>query len=89
MNVDTAADTCILATNDVERLGISVDIKLFSSILKSYGVNPIRNLGTTNFQVTFKNPSVTHKVYHCQGSRPALNDPLPACSQTLHHNCKR
>ena len=53
-----AADTCILATNDLQRLRISVDIKLCSSILKSYGENPIQTLGTTTLQVTFKSTSI-------------------------------
>ena len=61
MKVDTGADTCILTTDDLQRLGISVDIKPCSSILKGYGGNPIQNLGTTSLQVTFKNTSISAK----------------------------
>lgn len=46
MKVDTRADTCILTTKDLQRLGISVKIKPCSSILKGYGGNFIENLGT-------------------------------------------
>ena len=61
MKVDTGADTCIFTTDDLQRLGISVDIKPCSSILKGYGGNPIQNLGTTSLQVTFKNTSTSAK----------------------------
>ena len=61
MKVDTGADTCILTTDDLQRLGISVDIKPCSSILKGYGGNPIQNLGTTSLQVTFKNLWISAK----------------------------
>jgi len=59
MKVDTGADTCILTTEDLQRLGISVEIKPCSSILKGYGGNFIENLGTTTLQVTFKD----HRIY--------------------------
>ena len=59
MKVDTGADTCILTTEDLQRLGISVEIKPCSSILKSYGGNFIENLGTTTLQITFKDTSVS------------------------------
>ena len=62
MKVDTGADTCILTTDDLQRLGISVDIKPCSSILKGYGGNPRQNLGTTSLQVTFKNTSISTKL---------------------------
>ena len=61
MKVDTGADTCILTTDDLQRWGISVDIKPCSSILKGYGGNPIQNLRTTSLQVTFKNTSISTK----------------------------
>lgn len=59
MKVDTGADTCILTTEDLQRLGISVEIKPCSSILKGYGGTFIENLGTTTLQVTFKDTSVS------------------------------
>ena len=58
MKVDTGADTCILTIEDLQRLGLSVEIKPCSSILKGYGGNSIQNLGTTNLQVTFKDTSI-------------------------------
>ena len=58
MKVDTGADTCIPTIEDLQRLGLSVEIKPCSSILKGYGGNSIQNLGTTNLQVTFKDTSI-------------------------------
>ena len=59
MKVDTGADTCILTTDDLHELGISVDIIPCSSILKGYGGNPIQTLGTTILRVAFKNTSIS------------------------------
>ena len=59
MKVDTGADTCILITDDLQELGISVYIKPCSSILKGYGGNSIQNLGTTILRVAFKNTSIS------------------------------
>ena len=59
MKVDTRADPCILSTDDLQELGISVDIKPCSSILKGYGGNPIQTLGTTILQEAFKNTSIS------------------------------
>jgi len=61
MKVDTGADICILTTDDLQGLGISVDIKPCSGILKGYGGNAIQNLGTTNLQVAYKNTSISTK----------------------------
>ena len=59
MKVDTGADTCILTTDDLQELGISVDIKPCSSTLKGYGGKPIQTLGTTILRVAFKNTSIS------------------------------
>ena len=59
MKVDRGAETCILTTEDLQRLGISVEIKPCSSILKGYGGNFIEYLGITTLQVTFKDTSVS------------------------------
>ena len=61
IKVDTGADTCILTTEDLQRLRLSVEIQPCSSILKSYGGNPIKNLGTTTLQVAFKDTSISTK----------------------------
>ena len=50
MKVDTGADTCVLTTDDLQRLGLSLDIKPCTSVLKSYGGNTIENLGATTLQ---------------------------------------
>ena len=60
MKIDTGADTCILTTDDLQRLG-PVEIKPCNNVLKGYGGNPIQNLGTTNLQVTFKDTSISTK----------------------------
>ena len=59
MKVDTGADTCILTTEDLQRLGLSVEIKPCSSVLKGYGGHCIANLGTTTLQIAFKDASVS------------------------------
>ena len=59
IKVDTGADTCILTADDLQGLGVSVDIKPCSSILKGYGGNPVQTLGTTTLPVTFKNTSIS------------------------------
>ena len=38
MKVDTGADTCILTTEDLQRLRLSVEIQPCTSILESYGI---------------------------------------------------
>ena len=48
-------------TDDLQGFGISVDIKPCSSILKGYGGNPMKNLGTTNLKVAYKNTSISTK----------------------------
>jgi len=69
MKVDTGADTSILTSDDLQRLGMSVDIKPCSSILKGYGGNHIQNLGTTSLQVTFKNTSISSKATFVEAPR--------------------
>ena len=59
MKVDTGADTCILTTEDLQRLGLSVEIKPCSSMLKGYGGHCIANLGNTTLQIAFKDASVS------------------------------
>ena len=61
MKVDRGTDTCILTTDDLQGLGISVDIKPCSSILKGYRGNPIQNPGTTSFQVAYRHTSISTK----------------------------
>ena len=58
MKVDIGADTCILTAENLQRLGLSFEIKPWSRKLKGYEGNSIQNLGTTNLQVTFKDTSV-------------------------------
>ena len=60
IKIDTGADTCILTTDDLQRLG-PVEIKPCNNVLKGYGGNPIQNLCTTNLQVTSKNTSISTK----------------------------
>ena len=62
MKADKGADTCILITDDVQRLRISVDIKPCSRILKGYEGNLVQNMGTINLQITFRNTSITTKL---------------------------
>ena len=61
MKVDTGADTCVLTTDDLERLGLSFEIQPCSSVLQGYGGNPIQNSGATSLQVTFKNTRISTK----------------------------
>ena len=73
MKVDTGADTCILTIEDLQRLGLLVEIKPCSSILKGYGGNSIQNLGTTNLEVTFKDTSILTEFTIVEGpGHPSL-----------------
>ena len=59
MKVDTGADTCVLTTDDLQRLGLCLDIKPCNAVLKSYGGNTITNLGTSTLKITFKSNSAS------------------------------
>ena len=59
VKVDTGADTCVLTTDDLQRLGFCLDIKPFNAFLKSYGGNTITNLGTFTLKITFKSNSAS------------------------------
>ena len=58
MKIDTGADTCILTTDDLQALDLSLRIKPCRNILKAYGGNHIDNLGTTTLKATFKDKSI-------------------------------
>lgn len=68
MKVDTGADTCVLTTDDLQNLGLSLDILPCSSVLKGYGGSPINNRGTTNLKVTSKNKSIWTKFCTVEAS---------------------
>ena len=53
MKVDAGADTCVLTMDDLQRLGLCLDIKPCNAVLKSYGGNTITNLGTSTLEITF------------------------------------
>ena len=59
MKVDTGADTCVLTTDDLQKLGLCLDIKPCNAVLKSYGGNTITNLGNTTRKITFKSNSAS------------------------------
>ena len=59
MKVDTGADTCVLTTDVLQRLGLCLDIKPCNAVLKSYGGNTITNLGTSTLEITFKSNSAS------------------------------
>ena len=59
MKVDTGADTCVLTTDDLQKIGLCLDIKPCNVVLKSYGGNTITNLGTTTLKITFKSNSAS------------------------------
>ena len=50
MRIDTGADTCILTTDDLQILPISIDLQPSDSILKGYGGSRTENLGVTTQQ---------------------------------------
>lgn len=79
MKVDTGPDTCVLATDDLQRLGLSVEIQLCSSALRGYGGNPLQDLGATNLQVTLKNTSIFTK---CRIT--PIDDRLPSPYELLY-----
>ena len=57
MKVDTGADTCVLTTDYLQKLGLCLDIKPCNVVRKSYGGNTITNLGTSALKITFKGNS--------------------------------
>ena len=63
MKIDTGADTCILTTDDLQILPISIDLQPSDSILKGYGGSRIGNLGVTTLKVTYGNKSVETKFH--------------------------
>lgn len=79
MKVDTGADTRVLATDDLQRLGLSVEIQLCSSELRGYGGNPLQDFGATNLQVTLKNTSIFTKY-----RITPLDDRLPSPYELLY-----
>ena len=58
MKIGTGADTCILTTDDLQILPISIDLRPSNNILKGYGGSRIEN-----FRVTYGNKSVETKFY--------------------------
>ena len=62
MKVDIEADICVLTTDNLQKLGLFLGIKLCCSILKGCGGNPINNLGATNLRATFKDKLISTKV---------------------------
>ena len=59
MKVDTGADTCVLTTDYLQRLGLCLDIKPCNVVRKSYGGNTITNLCTSALKITFKGNSAS------------------------------
>ena len=59
MKVDIGADTCVLTTDDLQKLGLCLDIKPCNAVLKSYGGNTITNLGTSTLTITLKSNSAS------------------------------
>ena len=59
MKVDTGADTCVLTTDYLQKLGLCLDIKPCNVVLRSYGGNTITNLGTSALKITFKGNSAS------------------------------
>ena len=59
MKVDTGADTCVLTTDYLQKLGLCLDIKPCNVVRKSYGGNTITNLGTSALKITFKGNSAS------------------------------
>ena len=63
MKIDTGADRCILKTDDLQILPISIDLRPSDSILKGNGGSRIENLGVTTLKVTYGNKSVETKFH--------------------------
>lgn len=61
MKIDTGADTCILTTDDLQMLPISINLEPSDSILKGYGGSQIQNLGVTTLKVTYNSKSIETK----------------------------
>ena len=59
MKVDIGADTCVLTTDDLQKLGLCLVIKPCNAVLKSYGGNTITNLGTSTLTITLKSNSAS------------------------------
>ena len=75
IKLDTGADTCVLTTDDLQRLGLSLDIKPYTSVLKSYGGNPIENLGATTLQIAYKSKSISAKFNNVEApEHPSMID---------------
>ena len=58
LKVDTGADICALNTADIGKIPIGVNLQPDNSILEGYGPGTIRNLGVTDFKVTYKGKSI-------------------------------
>jgi len=61
MKIDTGADTCILTTDDLQVLPISINLEPSDSILRGYGGSQIQNLGVATLKVTYNNKSIETK----------------------------
>jgi len=61
VKVDTGADTCVLTTEDLQSLDLSLTLQPSQNKLKGYGGNTIENIGTVELNVTFKNTSILTK----------------------------
>ena len=58
-NLDTGADTCVLTTDDLQALDLSLNLEPCQNQLKGYGGNNIENLGTVELDVKFKDCSLS------------------------------
>ena len=56
--IDTGADICALNTVDIGKIPIGVNLQPDNIILEGYGPGTIRNLGVTDFKVTYKEKSI-------------------------------
>ena len=73
LKVDTGADICALNTVDIGKIPIGVNPQPDNSILEGYGPGTIRNLGVTDFKVTYKGKSIQTQfnVIDCPG-KPSI-----------------
>ena len=59
--METGADTCVLTTDDLPVLPISINLQPSDRIVRGYGGSKIENLGVTALKVTYRNKTVEAK----------------------------
>ena len=57
LKVDTGSDTCTITTEELQKSGLPVTINPSNCILKNYGGGIIKNYGTTNMKITYRDRS--------------------------------